>query len=96
MLAAEIFGVKHLPWDYRVELHQEEDNIKVAFQPLKLADVMASMKAVHDEPDQVSSKEASQEPCPKFGPHPNTKVADFNFDKEVEHLPFKLNLGTFL
>ena len=38
-------------------------------------------------------KEASQEPHPTFGPHPHTKVADFNFEKEVEHLPFKLNLG---
>ena len=51
------------------------------------------MKAVHDEPDKMSSKEASQEPHPTFGPGPNTQVADFNFKKEREHLPFKLNLG---
>ena len=53
---------------------------------------MASMKAVHHKPDQVPSKEASQEPCPTFGPHPNTKVTDFDFEKEVGCLPFKLNL----
>ena len=65
----------------------------MAFQPLSLADIMASVKAVHDEPDQVPSKEASQEPPPTFGPCPNTKVADFNFEKEVEHLSFNVNLG---
>ena len=54
---------------------------------------MASLKAVHDEPDKVPSKEASQEPHPTFGPHPNTQVADFDFKKEIEHLAFKLNLG---
>ena len=53
---------------------------------------MASVKVVHDEPDQVPLKEASKEPHPTFGPSPNTKVADFDFEKEAEHLPFKLNL----
>ena len=66
----------------------------MAFQPLSLADIMASVKVVQDEPDKESSKEeASQELHPTFGPHPNTQVADFNFEKEVECLPFKLNLG---
>ena len=40
-----------------------------------------------------SKDEASPEPCPTFGPHPNTQVADFDFRKEIEHLLFKLNLG---
>ena len=31
-------------------------------------------------------------PCPTFGSHPNTSVADLDFQQEVEHLPFKLNL----
>ena len=55
---------------------------------------MALVKVVHDEPDEMPSKEeASQEPHPTFGPHPNTQAADFDFKKEVEHLPFQLNLG---
>ena len=76
-----------------VELHQEGENIEVAFQPLPLADIMATVKSVHDEPDPMPSKEANKEPHPSFGLHPNTKAADFDFQKEVEHLPFKLNLG---
>ena len=54
---------------------------------------MASMRVVHDEPEQVPSKEASQEPFPTFGPCSNTQVPHFDFKKEGEHLPFKLNLG---
>ena len=30
---------------------------------------------------------------PVFGPRPNTQSADFDFEAEVNHLPFKLNLG---
>ena len=48
---------------------------------------------VQDEPAQESSKEeASKEPQPIFGPHPNAQAADFSFEKEVECLPLKLNL----
>ena len=65
------------------------DKIEVAFQPVPLADIMAAVKSVHDEP----GAESSAAPRPTFGPHPNTNVADFNFQQEVEHLHFKLNLA---
>ena len=67
----------------------------MAFQPLPAAD-MATVKVVHKEPGTKPSKEANKEPHPKFGPHPNTKVADFDFQQEVEHIPFRLNLGDVL
>ena len=50
---------------------------------------MAMVKSVHDEP----GTKPSTEPHPTFGPHPNIDTADFNFQQEVECLPFKLNLG---
>ena len=89
LLTAEIYWVEHLPWDYGVEFQQQGKNIEVAFQPLPPADIMATVKLVHNEPD----TKPSNEPHPTFGPHPNTHASDFNFQKEVEHLPFKLNLG---
>ena len=93
LLAAEKFSIEHLPWDFGVELHCKGENIEVAFQPLPLANIMATVKAVYVEPDTKPSKEANNEPHPTFGPHSDTKVADFDFQKEVECLPFKLNLG---
>ena len=61
----------------------------MTFQPISLADIMATVKLVHNEP----GTKPSAEPHPTFGPHPNTGAADFDFQQEVEHLPFKLNLG---
>ena len=89
LLAAEIYTVEHLPWNYGVKFQHHGDNIEVAFQPIPPADILAAVKLVHDEP----GAESSAEPHPTFGPCPNTSVADFNFKQEVEHLPFKLNLG---
>ena len=57
---------------------------------------MATVKTVHNEPESNPSKEANKEPHPTFGSCSNTKVADFDFQKEVKHLPFKLNLGDVL
>ena len=95
-LAAEVYWVEPLSWDYGVELHCEGKNIEVAFHSLQPADITATVKVLHNEPDPMPSKEANEEPHPKFGPHPDTTVADFDFQKEVEHLPFKLNLGDIL
>ena len=89
LLATEIYVVEHLPWDYGVEFQHQGDNIEVAFQPIPLAEIMAKVKSVHDEP----GTKPLAEPHPTFGPHPNTSVADFNFQQEEECLPFKLNLG---
>ena len=61
----------------------------MAFQPLRLADIMATVKSVHSE---LGAKPLA-EPRPTFGPCPNTSAADFDFQQEVECLPFKLNLG---
>ena len=88
LLAAEIYVVEHLPWEYGVDFQYQGDSIEVAFQPISLADIIAAVKLVH-EPGAVQSAE----PCPTFGPCPNTRAADFEFQQEVEHLPFKLNLG---
>ena len=65
------------------------ENIEVASQPLPLADIMATVKLVHNESDTKAPTENIKESHPIFGPHPNTDVADFNFQKEVENLPFK-------
>ena len=89
LLAAEIYLVEHLPWDYGVEFQHQGSIIEVTFQPIPLADTMATVKLVHNEP----GTKPSAEPCPTFGPHPNTSAADFYFQQELDCPPFKLNLG---
>ena len=86
LLAAEIYTVEHLPWDYGVESQTHGDSVEVAFLPIPPADIMATVKSVHDEP----GVKPSAEPHPTFGPHPNTSAADFNFKQEVERLLLSL------
>ena len=50
LLAAEIYSVEHLPWDYGVEFQHHGDSVQVAFQPIPPADIMATVKLVHNEP----------------------------------------------
>ena len=88
LMTAEIYLVEHLPWDYGVEFQHQGNNIEVAFQPIPPADIISTVKSVHDEPGTKPSADL----YPTFGPCPNTSVADFNFQQEVECLPFKLNL----
>ena len=66
LLAAEICTVEHLPWDYGVDFQHQGDKIEVAFQPLPLADIMATVKSVHDEP----GTKPSAEPRPHLDPIP--------------------------
>ena len=86
LLTAEIYWIEHLQWDYGVEFQHQGNKIEVAFQPIPLADIMATVKLVHNEP----GTKPSIEPCPTFRPHPNTSVADFDFQQEVECPPLKL------
>ena len=79
LLAAEIYAVEHLPWDFGVEFQHHGDSVEVAFQPIPQADIMATVKLVHDEPD----VKPLAEPLPTFGPRPYTSAADFNFKQEV-------------
>ena len=73
LLAAEIYWVEHLPWDYGVEFHQQGKNIEVAFQPSPLADIMAIVEAVHDEPDTKPSRKQIRNLTPHLDPIPIQK-----------------------
>ena len=48
-----------------------------------------------DEYDaEPKDQEKEKEVKPEFGPRPDTDSPDFDFDKEVDRLPFPLNMGT--
>ena len=74
LLAAEMYVVEHLLWDYGVEFQHQGDNIEVVFQPIPPTDIMATVTSVHNE----QGTKPSAEPCPTFGSHPNTSAADFD------------------
>ena len=49
-------------------------------------------KEKESDPQPTSEDGANQEQ-PKFGPRPDTSSADFDFKKELERLPFTINIG---
>ena len=49
-------------------------------------------KEKESDPQTTPKDSADQEP-PKFGPCPDTSSADFDFERELEHLPFTINIG---
>ena len=49
-------------------------------------------KEKESDPQTTPKNSADQEP-PKFGPHPDTSSADFDFKMELERLPFTINIG---
>ena len=42
---------------------------------------------------QIIPKESADQQPPKFGPHPDTSSADFDFKTELDRLPFTINIG---
>ena len=58
-------------------------------------EILSNATEVNQETNNTSGKSTSNEKDekPSFGAKPNTKDPDFNFKKELERLPFELNIG---
>ena len=58
-------------------------------------EILINEMEVSQETNDTSGKSASNEKDekPSFGARPNTKDPDFDFKKELEPLPFELNIG---
>ena len=61
-------------------------------------EILSNATEVNQEINDTSGKRSSNEKDekPSFGARPNTKNLDFNFKKELERLPFELNIGDAL
>ena len=72
---------------------------EVKLQPVPPEDlreeILSNATEVNQETDDASGKNTSNEKDeqPSFGVRPNTKNSDFDFKKELERLPFELNIG---
>ena len=89
LLAAELFDAGCNEMEYRANMNQEGNNISVGFQPVpsQLIDTNScQVEAGHIQPDgpEIEKQE--------FGPRPDTNSAEFNFEKELDWLPFQLNI----
>ena len=90
LLAAKLFDAQCDEIKYRVNISRDDNNILIGFQPVSPQLTNTSSCLVEAEPIQLDSPEMKR---PEFGPRPNTNSAEFDFEKEQDHLPFQLNIG---
>ena len=100
LYAATIWDVELKDWDYEpiITKSDEANTFEVKLQPVPPEDlreeILSNATEVNQETNNTSGKSASNEKDekPSFGARPNTKDPDFDFKKELERLPFELNI----
>ena len=101
LYATTIWDVKLKDWDYEpiITKSEEADTFEVKLQPVPPEDlweeILSNATEINQEINDTSGKSASNEKDEKlsFGTRLNTKNPNFNFKKELERLPFELNIG---
>ena len=91
--------VESCPWDYPTVLSCDGQDVHVSFCPVPKLEVqeeilLASMSHTGNSTDLTqTSPTKEQDKRPKFGPQPRFDDPHFDFQKELDRLPFPLNLG---
>ena len=101
LYATTIWDVDLKDWDYEpiITKSDEVDTFEVKLQPVPPEDlreeILSNAMEVNQDINDTSGKSASKEKDekPSFGTRQNTKDPDFDFKKELERLPFELNIG---
>ena len=101
LYAATISDVKLKDWDYEpiITKSDEANTFEVKLQRVPPEDlregILSNVMEVNQETNDTSGKSASNEKDekPSFSVRPNTKDPGFDFKKELERLPFELNIG---
>ena len=97
-MSANVVEVESCPWDYQTILSHDGKDIKVSFCPVPPTEVqedifMASTGVTTaTDQDMVKLVEDPGEK-PKFGSQPKFSSPEFDFQNELDILPFPLNLG---
>ena len=89
LLAVELFNAECNEIEYRMNLSQDDNNISLGFQPVPPQLINTSSCQVEAGPIQLDSPKMER---PDFGPRPNTNSAEFDFEKELDSLPFQLSI----
>ena len=93
LLATELFAADQIgKIEHRASMERKGNNINISFSP-----VTPDMIRIQSEQVEVTSSSITpftSSNKQSFGPRPNTNAMNFDFEAEINHLPFKLNMGT--
>ena len=91
--AADIYEVELHPWQYHAYLNREGNDIKINFQLAIPPEIECDLQCNQVEAEgRSATSEVQENPQPATGPHPDMR-SNYNFEDEVQWLPFKFNLG---
>ena len=90
-MAAELHTVEYHLVEHRADMEIKGDDINISFLPVVPNTLRAQSEQVEATPTDISPPDSSERPV--FGPRLDTLAADFDFEAEIQCLPFKLNLG---
>ena len=101
LYATTIWDVELKDWDYKpiITKSEEANMFEVRLQPVPPKDlreeILSNATEANQETNDASGKNKTnkKDKKPSFGIRPNTKDPDFDFKKELERLPFELNIG---
>ena len=93
LLAAELFNADQIDEiEHRASMERKGDNINISFSPVTPDSIRVKSEQVESKTSDITPPTSNEKPS--FGPRPYVKAADFDFQAEINCLPFKLNMGT--
>ena len=101
LYAANIWDVELCDWEYEPILTKGEDpdTVEIRYQQVPPEDLREELLSYTTEVEQETEDQSTDEEKdkdkekPTFGPRLDTKSPNFDFKKELERLPFELNIG---
>ena len=91
LLAAELYNAEYHPVEHWAEMEVKGDVVNISFLPVVHNTIRVQVEQVESTPTDILTPNPNEKLV--FGLRPDTQSTDFNFEAEVKHLPFKLNLG---
>ena len=91
LLAAKLYTVEYHQVEHRANMERKGDDVDISFLPVVPNTIRVQSEQVEATSTDISPPNSIEKPV--FGPRPNTNATDFDFEAEIQCLPFKLNLG---
>ena len=93
LLATELFIKEQIDEiEHRASMERKGDNINISFLPVAPNTNRVKLEQAEAIPSNITPPTSSEKPS--FGPRPDVNAMDFDFQAEINCLPFKLNMGT--
>ena len=102
LYATTIWDVELKDWEYEPIIIKDKDSDTVEIKLQQVEDlhqeILSHAAEAEQEESKPSKKEMSEDKAekPSFSARPDTESPQFNFKKELEQLPFEVNIGEAL